>query len=150
MAAGGGSPDMVQVGNEIAHGMLWPQGSLINGRKNGWQRLASLLKPGIAAIREYDSTVAIMLHTELGGSPTDAQKWYQAAENYSLDYDIIGLSNYPVWHGKSLSIVAKNLNDLSARFGKDVCIVETSYPWTLIQQNDGEKKHCYQKKRSYP
>lgn len=45
----GVSPEMVQIGNEINNGMLWPQGRLWD--ENGeakWDELSELLKAGIA------------------------------------------------------------------------------------------------------
>ena len=47
-----------------------------------------------------------------------------------MDFDIIGLSYYPWWHG-TLDQVAANLADLSARYGREIILVETAYPWTL-------------------
>ncbi len=135
----GAAPDMVQVGNEIGNGMLWPEGRLHDGRTDGWQRLSVLLGAGIAAVREADPRLPVMLHTELGGNPRAARVWYAAAQSYNLDYDVIGLSYYPVWHGTDLDVVKQNLTDLSSRFDKDVCIVETSYPWTLHWQNDDQR-----------
>jgi len=46
LVAQGTPPAMVQVGNEISAGMLWPDGSTSN-----WSRLAALLKEGIAGSR---------------------------------------------------------------------------------------------------
>ena len=48
-----------------------------------------------------------------------------------LDYDMIGLSFYPVWHGKSLSALRDTMEKLGARCRKAVLIAETAYPFTL-------------------
>jgi len=48
-----------------------------------------------------------------------------------LDYDIIGISYYPIWHGKSLTELELQLNNLSQTFEKEIVIAETAYPFTL-------------------
>ena len=52
-----------------------------------------------------------------------------------LDYDIIGLSYYPIWHGTSLSNLQTSMQDLIQIHNKDIVIAETAYPFTL-QWND--------------
>ena len=49
---------------------------------------------------------------------------------FDLDFDIIGLTYYPMWHG-TMDDLQYNLNDISARYNKDVMIVETAYAFTL-------------------
>jgi len=44
-----------------------------------------------------------------------------------VDYDVVGQSYYPHWHG-SLANVRNNLRNTIRRYGKDVMIVETGYP----------------------
>ena len=55
-------PDMVQVGNEINHGIVWPDGHISNPDK-----LAELLKADVEAIRETDRSILVMMHLALGG-----------------------------------------------------------------------------------
>jgi arabinogalactan endo-1,4-beta-galactosidase len=43
---------------------------------------------------------------------------------------VIGLSHYTYWHGP-LADLQYNLNDLAARYQKDVVVAETAYPFTL-------------------
>jgi beta-galactosidase len=54
-------PDMVQVGNEINHGLVWPEGNVSNV-----DSMAQLVSAGIAAVKAVDPTVIIMLHVALG------------------------------------------------------------------------------------
>ena len=49
----------------------------------------------------------------------------------SVDYDYIGLSFYPVWHGKSLPDLKSTINSLGQTYNKKVVIAETAYPFTL-------------------
>ena len=46
-----------------------------------------------------------------------------------IDYDVIGMSYYPHWNG-SLEQLQNNMNDISARYGKNVLVVETSIGYT--------------------
>ena len=63
--------------------------------------------------------------------------WYSQAEKYEIDYDVIGLSYYSFFTGTDFSIVFETVKNLVDKFGKEVCIAETSYPWTL-SWNDNE------------
>ena len=49
----------------------------------------------------------------------------------NLDYDIIGISYYPLWHGKSLDTLQTQLLSLSSKFNKPILIAETAYPFTF-------------------
>ena len=51
-----------------------------------------------------------------------------------MPFDVIGASYYGYWHG-SLGDLQRNLNDVSQRYGKDVIVVETAYPFTF---DDGD------------
>jgi arabinogalactan endo-1,4-beta-galactosidase len=46
-----------------------------------------------------------------------------------VPFDVIGISYYPFWHG-TLGQLQTNLNDITARYGKDVIVVETAYAFT--------------------
>jgi beta-galactosidase len=114
-------PDMVQVGNEINHGMVWPEGHIQN-----IDNLAQLVKAGIDGVKEVDPSVIIMLHVALGGQNDEAVSWLNNMFARGVDCDIIGLSYYPRWHG-TLADLNYNLNDLICRYNKDVCVVEYSH-----------------------
>lgn len=127
-------PDMVQIGNEIVDGMLWPEGRI---SVSGWTQFAELLKAGIQGAKDAtaDTSLPIMIHIDRGANNSTSVWYYTNLNNQNVPYDIIGLSYYPWWHG-SLSAVETNLNDLAVRFGKDIVIVETAYPWTTQWVND--------------
>lgn len=57
----GTTPDMVQVGNEINHGIVWPEGNVSN-----FDGLAQLINAGTAAVKSVDPSVVMMLHVALG------------------------------------------------------------------------------------
>jgi len=125
-------PRYVQIGNEITNGMLWPLGKLdydeVTGAPVNYGNLARLLKAGVAAARE-SGNVKILLHLE---RPYDNERyrfWFDAVTAAGVDYDIIGISYYPHWHG-AMQKIKFNLDDISTRYNKDVMIVETAYPFT--------------------
>lgn len=49
----------------------------------------------------------------------------------AVNYDYIGLSYYPIWHGKSIADLKLTINSLDQTYGKKVLVAETSYPFTL-------------------
>jgi arabinogalactan endo-1,4-beta-galactosidase len=129
-----GTPiSMIQVGNEITSGMLFPQGQIYRSDGEHWTEFTTLLKAGITGAREAGAP-SIMVHTDRGGDNGGSRYFYDHLRTQGVQYDVIGLSYYPFWHG-SLSALRTNLNDLSTRYGKDLVIAETSYPWTL---NNGD------------
>ena len=129
-------PDMVQIGNEVTGGMLWPDGK--NNTANGWANFAALLKAGIKGVKDAAITarVKIMIHIDRGGYKNITQWFFDNIKAYGVDYDVIGLSYYPWWSG-TFSQLKINLNALADRYGKDIVIAETAYPWTNKYVNDG-------------
>jgi arabinogalactan endo-1,4-beta-galactosidase len=127
-----GTPlDIIQIGNEISHGILWPTGRLYSEGREHWDRFVMLLKSGLDGAREGATVpLQIMLHIDCGGDNRAAQYFYDNITRYGVDFDLIGLSYYPFWHG-SLAKLSSNLNDLAVRYAKGVMVVETSYPWTF-------------------
>lgn len=117
-------PQMVQVGNEITHGLLWPDGHFDN-----LDMMMSLLKAGIRAVREEDPTIQIVLHLDFGTDNHRYRKWFSEAEKYGLDFDVIGMSYYPFWNG-TIEALVDNMNDMGRLFNKDVMVVETSIGYT--------------------
>jgi len=113
-------PEMVQVGNEINHGMLWPDGHIAN-----LDNLAELLKAGVEGVREVDPSIIVMMHLALGGQNREATFWLDNMIARGVDFDMIGLSYYPRWHG-TLDDLKSNLNDLAVRYNKDLNVVEYS------------------------
>lgn len=111
-------PDMVQVGNEINHGILWPDGS----NKN-MDQLADLLKAGVAGVRTVSSSVKIMMHIACGGQNEESKTFLDQLLARKVPFDIIGQSYYPQWHG-TLDDLKNNLTDLAKRYKQDLVVVE--------------------------
>jgi beta-galactosidase len=114
-------PDMVQIGNEINHGMVWPEGHISHP-----DSLAGLLKAGVEGTREVDPSIIIMLHIALGGQNDESVFWLDNMFSRGVDCDIMGLSYYPRWHG-TLDDLNYNLKDLIRRYNKEVNVVEYSH-----------------------
>lgn len=116
----GTTPDMVQVGNEINHGIVWPEGNVSH-----IDSLAQLLNAGTAAVKSVDPSVVMMLHIALGGQNDESVFFLDNMLARAVPFDVIGLSYYPKWHG-TLDDLRDNMNDLIRRYNKDVVVVEYS------------------------
>lgn len=116
----GTSPDMVQIGNEINHGIIWPEGNVMN-----LDSLAQLINAGTAAVKAVDPTIIMMLHVALGGQHDESTFFIDNMLARQVPFDVIGESFYPKWHG-TLDDLRDNLNDLATRYNKDVIVVEYS------------------------
>ena len=134
-------PAFIQTGNEISYGMLWgPVGTPDNqlhktlmGSDANWNRLGSLLKSAIAACREVCPDAKIIIHTERVAQINVTDNFYDKMKSLGVDYDIIGLSYYPYFHGP-MNVLKNTLDNLSGRYpDKNIMIVETgySYKWEV-------------------
>ncbi|MER5278704.1 glycosyl hydrolase 53 family protein [Streptomyces sp. NPDC002809] len=125
LVAQGTPADLVQIGNEINGGMLWPTGDW-----NNLDSLATFLKSGISAARATTSGVRTVLHLSNGGDQSLYQWFFDAMKARGVAWDVIGLSFYPYWHG-TLAELSANLAFVTARYGTPALVAETAYPWTL-------------------
>ncbi len=120
-------PDMVQIGNEITPGMLWPDGQL----PDHWDNFAELVKAGIRGVTEGAGTNArprIMIHIDRGGDRVRTKAFFDKLNSYGVDYDVIGQSYYPWWHGSLLDL-RDNLDFMARTYDKDIILVEVAYCW---------------------
>lgn len=117
-------PAMVQIGNEITKGLLWPDGYV-----DQTERMAALLQAGIKGVREECPNAKIVLHLDFGTDNQMYRQWFDKIGPYALDFDVIGMSYYPHWNG-SLQLLSDNMNDISSRYGKEVLVAETSIGYT--------------------
>jgi arabinogalactan endo-1,4-beta-galactosidase len=122
----GTPPDMVQVGNEISHGMLWPDGNTqLPDSLARYATLAQLVKAGVRAVRETTPRTLVMLHIALGGETQLSNTWLDRMRAAGVEFDVIGQSYYPKWHG-TLADLKANLTQLATRYPQDVVVVEYS------------------------
>lgn len=125
----GATPDMVQIGNEINNGILWPQGYLwVEGGNANWDNLAVLLKAGINGVKDADNSdkIKIMIHAGTGGNFVASERFYKNIIDRGVDFDVIGISYFPWWHG-SFQQLENTVYSLSKKFNQDISIVETAY-----------------------
>ena len=139
LKAAGAEPDLIQTGNEISFGMLWGVSGTtanrcyIDSPDANWNRFFSLLRKAGAACREICPDAKIIIHSERVPEKNVLIDYFDRIKTASIDYDIIGLSYYPAYHGNlaTLEGALKALEDKN--YGKDIMIVETgySYAWAL-------------------
>jgi len=115
-------PDYVQIGNEINSGFLHPSGNI----STNFNQFSELLDIATQSVRENSDNTKIIIHY---AGFEHANFFFEQIQ--TLDYDIIGISYYPIWHGKSLTDLELNLNYLSQNFNKQIVIAETAYPFSL-------------------
>lgn len=140
--AQGVTPDMVQVGNELNNGMLWPEAQLTEDNPNGYKFLAKLLNAGLQAVHDNDKDNKVKTMIHLAG--VDVNLYHTFFDNLIVknkvnDFDIIGMSFYPFWHG-TMDDLKNTMNDVSAKYNKDVIAVETAFSYTL-EDADFEKNN---------
>lgn len=126
----GVAPDMVQLGNEITNGMLWPYAQLSpHMPRKDYSRLIRCLK-----IISEEAHLALpnakrVIHLERSFDNAIYREYFDAVTP-EVDFEIIGMSYYPYWHHGFDELLA-NVDDMKARYGKDVIIAETGYGFTL-------------------
>ena len=135
----GATPDFIQVGNELNNGMLWDnlwasQASNVvyaNDTDADMTNFISYIKKGCEACREVCPKAKIIFHVAMDYNETvnwAAKTWPATLATYEVDYDIIGLSYYPYYHGP-LNYLTTLLTYLKTNFpAKEVQLVEVGYP----------------------
>ncbi len=127
-------PDIVEVGNEITHGMLWPAGHVFMNdpaldTPAQWSNLAALVNSGIHGVKATGSHARIMIHIA-SGDDAEMRWFFDNLIANGVDFDILGLSYYHNWHG-TFDEFSADLSDMATRYGKPILIAETAYPFTL-------------------
>lgn len=118
-------PDMVQPGNEVINGMMWPDGKL----PENWDNFAELVRAGINGVMAGCDTAdrpAIMIHIDQGGNMTRTKYFFDKFNSYGIDYDYIGQSYYPWWHGSLLDL-RENMIFMAEIYKKPIMLVEVAY-----------------------
>lgn len=127
------APAMIQLGNEINSGMLWPDGHTWD--PPNWENLGRLLNAGAAAVRDCSPHTRVVLHLADGGDNGLYRWWFDNIVAQGVDFDVIAASYYGYWHG-SLGDLQQNLFDIAERYDRDVMVAETAYPFTLAGEDD--------------
>ncbi len=160
----GATPDFVQIGNEITGGLLWPDAQVqvplstvkvFSGDvqpikppepyddARQWDRLNRILRAASRGVRSATAPAdhaRIIVHIDCGGD-WPVTKWYfDHLTQGKVDYDIIGQSFYPDYHG-TMENLRDNLRESIAHFHKDVMVVETAYPTRGRPRSEGAAKN---------
>jgi arabinogalactan endo-1,4-beta-galactosidase len=120
-------PDMVQIGNEVINGMIWPDGRL----PGNWDNFTDLVKAGIAGVAAGSGggqRPRIMIHIDRGADKARTKDFFDKLNSYHVNYDVIGQSYYPWWHG-SLNDLRENMIFMAKEYKKDIIVVEVAYNW---------------------
>jgi arabinogalactan endo-1,4-beta-galactosidase len=150
-AAEGITPDMVQPGNEIPHGMIWPDGKLDGNteaeKSKQWTRFTDLLKAGIRGIKDSPggNEIPVMIHIANGGDQDRTQWFFNNLLQHQVGFDIIGQSYYPWWHG-TFEMLEENIRVMTQAYKKDIIIVETAY----FRKGEYQKGAKYSGNQPYP
>ncbi|GLB52569.1 hypothetical protein NBRC110019_16090 [Neptunitalea chrysea] len=115
-------PDYIQVGNEINSGFMHPMGNI----SSNTDQFITLLTTATSTVRTLAPDTKIILHY----AGLEGADWF-FNQVTDIDYDFIGLSYYPIWHGTSLTNVESTITQLGTTYNKKVLIAETAYPFTL-------------------
>lgn len=137
LAEQGTPADIIQIGNEVTNGMLWPIGQIYRDDDENWTGFTALLGAGIEGALAANPTgqrLRTMVHFDRGGDSAGSRYFFDRILAAGVEFDLIGLSYYPFWHG-SMAALRENLHDLAQAYDKDIVVVESSYPWTL---DDGD------------
>lgn len=127
-------PDLVQVGNEINCGILstgtepgFPEVGVCDGH---WAEQGVVLNAGIRAVREVAPEARVLLHI---AQPENVRPFFDALTTVGgvTDFDAIGFSYYSLWSSEPLASIDDHVAGWRSRYGRDVLLVETAYPWTL-------------------
>ena len=124
-------PEIVQIGNEIRSGLLFPEGELPD-----YVHMVELVNAGISAARTVANadTMKVMIHLDQGGRYFYLKEWFEKSmEAGLLDFDLIGLSYYPFWHGTFMDL-RDTLIKLISDYEKPIMIVETAHAWRRSKQ----------------
>lgn len=124
-AAAGLTPDMVQVGNELTNGLLWPL-----GQKPNFDNISKFVNAGVRAVRDTAPDAMVMIHLDNGGNHPMYVEWFDNFFARGGDCDVIGLSYYPTWHG-TVEELRANMLDIAPRYGKPLILAEVSHAFSL-------------------
>ena len=127
LKAAGATPDLVQVGNEIMYGLCGIQVHPYDKNGDNWDGYLGLLRAGCNAVREECPNAQIIIHTDRPSNSGYNSYYYNKLVNNNVDFDIIGLSYYPFWHGYLNSAQVKDKTDKN-NLVKAISNLQTLFP----------------------
>lgn len=129
LAAADAWPELVQVGNEITNGMLWPHGLIAadGGDPAAWDRLAALLHAAVRGIRSVPgpSIPRLVLHLDRGGDWAATRRFLDRIGERGVPWDVLAQSYYPFWHGPPERL-DECLRESALRYRRPVILAEVA------------------------
>jgi arabinogalactan endo-1,4-beta-galactosidase len=121
------TPEWVQVGNETNDGMLWPEGKASTNMNN----FAQMVNAGYDAAKSVFPDTKVIVHCSNGFNNSLFRWLFDGLKNNAAKFDVIGMSLYPTaanWPSLNAACL-DNMNDMVARYNKEVMVVEVGMPW---------------------
>jgi arabinogalactan endo-1,4-beta-galactosidase len=125
------TPEWVQVGNETNDGMVWETGRASTHMDN----FAALVKSGYDAVKAVSPSTKVIVHLSNGYDNKMFRQIFDGLKANGTSWDIIGMSLYPSWFPAGVTEwqsantqCLANMNDMVARYGTPVMIVEAGMP----------------------
>lgn len=125
IADAGADIGMVQIGNEINNGVAG---------ETETERMMGILSNGSKGVRDFaaenEKDIKIAVHYTNIEDPVRTLNYAKTLEENGVDYDVFGVSYYAFWHG-TMENLTEVLKQVSAEYGKETAVLETSYAYTL-------------------
>jgi arabinogalactan endo-1,4-beta-galactosidase len=121
------TPEWVQVGNETNDGLLWPEGKASTNMAN----FTTLINSGYDAVKSISPTSKVIVHVSNGWDNSLFRWLFDGLKDHGGKWDVTGMSLYPTaanWSTLNSQCLA-NMNDMVARYGKEVMVVEVGMSW---------------------
>ncbi|EMD41055.1 glycoside hydrolase family 53 protein [Gelatoporia subvermispora B] len=128
-AAQGTPIDILQVGNEINNGLLWPVGEI---SVNGIDPVSQLLHSAVQGAKSAGSP-HIQVHLANGWDWSGLDSFFSGVfipgALSASDIDIVGVSFYPFYDaGATLAALQSSLANLAGTLRKPIVVAETDWP----------------------
>ncbi|CAN8103330.1 unnamed protein product [Discula destructiva] len=137
LQAEGIQPAMIDIGNEIADGLLWPVG---RGR-NSWPNVVTLLRSASNAIKASNLSPKPKINVHLNGASDEGVQRFFWDNVLAVDpdfpsaFDIYSASFYPFYGPEwNFTRLTSTLTELSKRLpGKELLVSEMTWPFSCNQ-----------------
>lgn len=132
MKAQGTVPQFVSIGNEIEGGLLYPYGAMTEAN---WPRLGALLQAGYDGVKSVAPSTRVIIHLDDGGNLAKYENYFDHLRALGVQWDVIGASYYPFWTGKTVAQLADFARTVTARYDKDLFVMEVGFNWSPTLPN---------------
>ncbi len=148
-------PEYVSLGNEINGGILFPFANTFDAKmdkdnfeliysnieddditcEKDWAGLASILNRGYDAVKAVSPDTQVVIHLANGSKDSIFTWFFDVYKSAGGKFDVIGASYYPAWSENPVETCVSFCNTISARYDKDILIMETGYNWNETKKN---------------